>query len=414
MVLCAGCEQKIESRQYLTCSFCKKYYDTKCANLQEDQYLRMNSQTKLLWECPECKCKKPKNINANTPIRQQTGDITLNCTPDANVTLRRKQSQNNASIYFEETSPLGNTLCQYKNIESGSQSTLTLQNLSELISEKLKENNMAIISELRSTIQMEINKAISKLKEDFKQDTDALLQKNEDRRAEINKINDKIEMLQRENIKLQNEIKSIQYKTSAGTGTGKHYNQETNAKKFVIYGLREIYKESENELYDRICNLFWDILGVDLSGFIEETFRIGRYNRVNRPLVVELMSKRTTKYICENSRYFQGTGITVSEFLDEDARKQRKQLRDRMLIARNKGQHAIIRNNKLYIEGELIIEDRENGTRQHPSSTQPQITPTRIELHNGNSYGKSELMDDDQLVRRSSESYTFRTHNTKM
>lgn len=411
MVLCAGCEQKIQSRQYLTCSFCKKYYDTKCANVQEDQYLRMNCQTKLLWECPECKCKRPKNINANTPIRQQTGDTTLNCTPDANVTLRRKQSQNDTSIYLEDTSPLGNTLCQYKNPASGSQSALTLQSLSEIISEKLKENNMTIISELRSTIQMEINKAISKLKEDVKQDTDALLLKNEERRAEINKINDKIDILQKENIKLQSEIKCLQDRTTSAT-TIKYYNQETNGKKFVLYGLTETYKESEYELHDRICNLFWDILGMDLSGSIEDTSRIGKYNRTNRPLVIELMSKRTTKYICENSRYFQGTGLSVSEFLDEDARNQRKNLRDRMLIARNKGQHAVIRNNKLYIEGELFIEDHQKETSQHPSSTQPETASPVMDLHNRNSPRKSK--DSDQSFQRKNESYTFRAHNTEV
>ena len=43
---------------------------------------------------------------------------------------------------------------------------------------RLKENNRSIITELQNTIQIELNKAISKLREDFERETSSLLREN--------------------------------------------------------------------------------------------------------------------------------------------------------------------------------------------------------------------------------------------
>ena len=69
---------------------------------------------------------------------------------------------------------------------------------------------------------------------------------------------------------------------------------------------------------------------------------------------MELLSKKMARFIVENSHYFQGTGIYVSEFLNENARKQRKSMREEMLKARKNGQYAVIKENKLYINGKRL------------------------------------------------------------
>lgn len=139
------------------------------------------------------------------------------------------------------------------------------------------------------------------------------------------------------------------------------------AKKIVLFGFPEYYKEPESVLYNRINETFRDILGVDLVGYIEATYRIGKYNdNKNRPLVIELLSKRMAKYITENSKYFQGTQISISDFLDENARKTRRYMREEMLKARRKGLHAVIRNNQLYIEGKNTnLRNEHNNTHRH-------------------------------------------------
>lgn len=64
---------------------------------------------------------------------------------------------NKETLNSEDLSILGDTKMQ---------SEVTLQNLREIISMQLKENNQCIISQLQTTIKTQINQAIAKLKED--------------------------------------------------------------------------------------------------------------------------------------------------------------------------------------------------------------------------------------------------------
>ncbi|KAH9634991.1 hypothetical protein HF086_004764 [Spodoptera exigua] len=193
MALCAGCNSEFTNAKYLTCSICKKCYDLECANISEEQFLRTNCESKSIWECQECRCKKPKNININTPARPQPIDTSFTFSPEANITLRRKPSKNkhDETVCSEDTSILGDTLYKGKNMEP----ELTLHSLSEMISLKLKENNTSIILEIKTTIQTEINKAISKLRDDIKQEMCVLSSQNEQRKTEIEKLNIQIQNL---------------------------------------------------------------------------------------------------------------------------------------------------------------------------------------------------------------------------
>lgn len=293
----------------------------------------------------------PKFDNTDTPVRSQSMILQQNITPneDNNITIRKptKIRTSHFETSFEE-SLLGDTLQTPEN-NSGNQiqTELTLQNLSEMIMIRLKENNESIISDLRSTIQMEINKAISKLTEDFEQKTNYLSKQNDQKKQEIEKVNTKIETLIRENEKLKQEILEIKYNSTPTTVQC----TESNLKKIVVYDFAEYLTEPEPLLHDRLIHMFRDILQVDLTGYIENIYRVGKNTARTRPLIIELISKRMVKYILNNGHYFQETRISISEYLDENARKERQYLREEMMKARNKGLFAVIRNNKLYIEG---------------------------------------------------------------
>lgn len=121
-------------------------------------------------------------------------------------------------------------------------------------------------------------------------------------------------------------------------------------KKFVLYGLQETYDEDEYNLNYRIINVFKDLFNVDLTGYIEESTRIGKKGN-RRPLIVELISKNMTKYILQNVAYLRNTGLYISEYLDENGRNNRKKAQEILRNARKNGRHAIIRNNKIIIDG---------------------------------------------------------------
>ncbi|XP_064292895.1 uncharacterized protein LOC135309974 [Plodia interpunctella] len=263
---------------------------------------------------------------------------------------------------------LGDTL---NNDNNSNKTELTLENISYLISSQLKENNKAIIKDLHSTIITEVNQAILKLKEEMKEDTRLLCKQNDERKKEIEEIQIYIEKLRKENEKLIKEIKEIENKVRAPEIKEKE-SQETNNKKIVLYGLHEC-KESEYDLHRRVADAFREILNIDLLGYIEETHRMGRFNNNRyRPLMVELISKKMTKYILNNSHCFRGTGLSISQFMEGKALKEMKLLREEMFKARTRGKYAVIRNNKLYIEGQKI-ELHEEKRNQEPNTSAPTI-----------------------------------------
>ncbi|PZC71657.1 hypothetical protein B5X24_HaOG212766 [Helicoverpa armigera] len=178
-------------------------------------------------------------------------------------------STNNETICSDDLSFLGDTLRTQENVEIIN--NVTIQSLSELIILRLKENNKSIIEELQSTIQTEIKKAITELREDFNNKTNYLTVQNNDRKEEIESINNKIEELRIENENLKKELKELSIQIPRTPN-----NPDNNDKKIVLYGLAEYYKEPESELHNRLIELFRDIVNVDLSGYIEHMYRVGR------------------------------------------------------------------------------------------------------------------------------------------
>ncbi|CAB3241532.1 unnamed protein product [Arctia plantaginis] len=200
-----------------------------------------------------------------------------------------------------------------------------------------------------------------------------LTSQNDQRKQELNHLNIEIDKLQIENENLKKEIKGLSTQTSQHTS----YIPESNYKKIVLYGLAEYYREPENLLFNRLEDLFRDIAQVDLSGYIEDAYRMGRNTSSNRPLVIELISKRMVKYLLKNSQCFQGTGLFIAEFLDNTARKERAQLREELFAARKKGLHAIIRNKQLYIEGKLThLNNVNNNTNKDPHTNSRELSTT--------------------------------------
>ena len=386
--LCAGCQQKLPIRETLICSLCKCRYDLECAGISKEYYLKsMTFELRKSWKCQQCICKIPKTGNTDTPIRNQKSpdDDQDVSTPTAsyNVTMRKKtiNSNINDTVSSEDLSILGDTIqiedtdttnagiknesLMQKTTSNSKQVQFNMQSLSELIILRLKENNKSIIEEIQNTIQIEINRAITELRLDFDSKTNKLTLQNEQRKQEIQNINSKLETLQLESENLKREIRDLLPRASKV-----EIVPENHTHKLVLYGFTEYYQEPECELYNRLLSLFHDIVNVDLSGYIEDIYRVGRKGTKNRPLVIELLSKRVTRYIVSSSQCFQGTGLGISEFLNAQARKERAQIREQLFIARQNGHHAIIRNNQLYIDGKPFNNKYPNNKPQHLDTTE--------------------------------------------
>lgn len=309
----------------------------------------MSAETKKTWKCQTCRSKIPKSGNINTLLRPRDPEPNQDDHDIQNIQNKCINASINSSN-SDDQSFLGDT-------QTLTEPKLTLQSLSQVIYTKLEENNKHIISELKNVIQMEIHKAVTNLRNELKEDTSALYKENNNRRADIELLNSKMKDLERENKKLQKQIEDLETKITKEDSTAYTRTQnipENKDKKIVIYGFAEYFKESDSELHSRVMDMFNEILHLNTMGYIEDISRVGRRNNRNRPLVVELISKRMVNYILQNCHYFQGTGVSVSEFLDAEERQTRAQMRKKMLLARKKGLHAIIRGNKLQIEGKIV------------------------------------------------------------
>ncbi|CAG5034358.1 unnamed protein product [Parnassius apollo] len=83
---CAACCSTIDDYDFLECCTCLRFYHGQCVGVSPTEFERLSSDTKMSWICPECRSKKPRSDNSNTPVRPSTP--TSSAHADANVTPR--------------------------------------------------------------------------------------------------------------------------------------------------------------------------------------------------------------------------------------------------------------------------------------------------------------------------------------
>lgn len=375
--MCAGCNQTLPKREYLTCMLCADAYDLECANVSSQRfYNTMTNEHKQAWKCQLCICKMPKTGNTNTPVRSQQS-VFSSSEDTNNITQRNKTNHIHNISALEDSilSTLGDTIqeshmphathntstTEIRHALERKDSTITMQQFNLL----LQQNNKSIIDAITDTIHKEIDAAISQFGAQIIQKIDTLNQNQTKIEQEVRVLDKQIGAITHRLNELQEECKQLQkyIQTYDSKETKPH---EDSNKTMVLHGLPETYWETENDLTDRITNIFYDILNVDLTGYIEETSRIGR-NGPQRPIKIELISKRKTKQILENTQYFRGTGLALTEHLSKIALQERKLLKIALQNARKTGKHAIIRNNRLIIDGQEATPQKE--TYSIPNST---------------------------------------------
>lgn len=260
---------------------------------------------------------------------------------------------------------------------------ITIEQLEQIFDKKLETLKQSIIAELNNSISHQI-------KQEINPKLNSLTLKQESLSEDIAILYKNINELKTENRKLESEIKNL-YKNirespePIATNQNMHVNmaiETNNENKFILYGTKRNPWENEEQLNGFIVDIFQDILNINISGYIEDVRRLGR----DGPLMIELLSKKMTRYILQNAKYFSNTKLSVSKYLDEDSRQHRKELINILIEARQKGQRANIRNNQLYIDGRLYAgiknqETPENHYRDQPNKDKPeylQATPQQM------------------------------------
>lgn len=391
--VCAGCRQEIPSKTFLTCCLCQESYDLDCANRTEAFFYNvMTVETRKTWKCLLCHSKVPKVDNSNTPIRHQHGDeesmfhdtedydskiIQNEPICDPNVTFRRKkpQSRNKRRTPSDDDSlisPQGHTL-----IVSPSTSAMNTANTPDpdyislqQFTHLLQENNKLIISSIQSSLRSEIENALSKIKIDFEQTIQGISNDQNQIKQDLDALNTKIttldqtcRTLQSENEKLQREIKSLQINKPHQPSA--QINSDISEKTMVLHGLTENYWETKEDVINRVVDIFYNLVNINIQGYIEKIEFIGK-KKQGRPLKIELISKRVRNYLLSNTSYIKEAGFSLTEYLSPSALQEKRKLIQALLTARKDGHHAVIKDNKLIINGRakdpLSIQGKSNTT----------------------------------------------------
>lgn len=369
-IVCVGCTGAIEDLHYLNCCKCKGSYDLVCANVTEHRFTKVLTKTqKESWICCECISNRPKTDNSNTPVHG-------NYDGSQNVTQRRGGSMRNVGIELLQDEPTVTSPLPLHSPEKCNQTLLG--NISTLLDEKLTKNREQILSEIQETVLTKINECMNNFRMEFNKDIVKLTKNQSSLEEQVNQMTEKLQNLETENKKLQQELQENNGPPKQLTST-KQIQNELNKKKIILHGLLENQYESEYEIHNQIINIFRDITNVDLVGYIEEVGRIGKpgKTRNQRPVYIELLSKKMTQYILQNARKFQGTSLSITEFLSEDSLQERKVLREKLVAARKSGSYAIIRNNKLIVDGVIVpvrITDQHYKARPSSSVTDPRAS----------------------------------------
>ncbi|XP_063391387.1 uncharacterized protein LOC134676936 [Cydia fagiglandana] len=417
--VCAKCHETLPKRDRLTCCACERTYDLPCANVYHGLFDLMSTERKLNWTCKLCR-NAPKTGKTSTPIKNTLQNYVSmddwhqlpdTDSDDSNVTIRNKghtlHSLDDSLLIISRKDP---DLSLKKNNEVlsdiiltelrsfRSQMTLQLEQQEQRftnLADKI-ETNISNLFQKYATLKTELNNI--KLSVDATNiQTDNILRKSNSNFQRIDETNKKILTLEHEmaSLKLQTQLLENKLKSSGSDrivpsnkteqpSNNNYVRDSPNhnftgpshteyVRRLVLYGLNEHDRESKPILIDQVLNLFYDIYNIDLTGQIEEIWRIGRRG-FRRPIVIELLSKRMTKYIIENASYLKYTGLFVSEFLDRDSLRTRKLLREKLREVRQTGQSAVIRNNKLFVNGkemplQEVYADNEDRNKTIPATT---------------------------------------------
>ncbi|KAG7303519.1 hypothetical protein JYU34_012045 [Plutella xylostella] len=263
------------------------------------------------------------------------------------------------------------------------QETITYNRFSALLDAKLDSKfatiRTCLLAEIKNMIATEIKNATIHIKTE----TDKLSTQQKKTEENIKTLNEKIEHIENERERLQRQVQELYNAKNEELSSVKNdyitkCREKENSKKIVVHGIRDSYNENKYMLEETVSRAMYDIMNINIHGHIEDIRRIGKRGQC-RPIEIELISKRMITYILEHAEQFKNAGLSVTPFLDEETLKERKRLSKLLRSARENNHHAVIRNNKLFIDGKEYNGQQEPANDPNEQSrydTQEQATPT--------------------------------------
>lgn len=246
--------------------------------------------------------------------------------------------------------------------------------------------------------------------------------------VELNKIKKENEQLKRNNQKLMVKIEQQEMRME-------EMEKEMRKKNIIIHGVEEIKEESELQLKERMRLVLRDI---DIPIVIEEELtdirRVGKPQAgiKTRPILIELKNWTKKLEILKAASKLRGTKIYIEQDYSKATQGIRRELREHMKTIRQKGHHAIIRNNNLIINGDeytlqqlktVNITDEDANTTEYnqESATEMKLQRSQTAMQNqmeqyskkGRTVGQRSPGENEEEKLRGKLLKTTKTSETK-
>lgn len=178
----------------------------------------------------------------------------------------------------------------------------------------------------------------------------------------MRQMNCKLDMLVLEMKQIKDENKKLKSKVEEQEEKIERLERTIRSKNIIIKGINEEERENQNTIKERV-NLVMQKMGVnvEMEKDIDEIARIGKYTPGRkRPIMVKLLRESTKSEIFRNAKQLKGTDIWIEEDFPKNIQEERRALIPKLKDARNRGYRAVLRYNKLIVDGEIYSE-REGG-----------------------------------------------------
>lgn len=153
--------------------------------------------------------------------------------------------------------------------------------------------------------------------------------------------------------------------------------KQIRRKNLIIKGIVDEEKEEELITKEKVEAVLSKMgIKIEIESETEEIRRIGKYIEGRaRPVIIKLMKFNKKIEILKNSNNLKGTEIWIDEDYPKEVQEERRQLIPIMKTAREQGQKAQLRYNKLIINNELYKKDP--GNTQETGAGEQQYTSSR-------------------------------------
>lgn len=198
---------------------------------------------------------------------------------------------------------------------------------------------------------------------------EVILQRIENKLTEMDekleRVTEELRTVKTENIELKDKITKQEQRMES-------LEKQIRRKNLIIKGIIDEEKEEESITKEKI-EIILNKMGIkiDVENETEEIRRIGKFNEGRaRPVIIKLMRYNKKIEILKNSNKLKETEIWIDEDYPKEVQEERKQLIPIMKVAREQGQKAQLRYNKLLINNEIYKKGTGNTEKNNEGKQQ--------------------------------------------